>query len=85
MQFNPKALILTVASLAILWIAIEWQFSVFGIVVSAFLWTGLLMYFSDAWPTRYRLRNVLGPTSSRVTSFRPLGCYSRQWYRIGLD
>lgn len=56
MQFNPKALILTVASLAILWVAIEWQFSVIGIAVSAFLWTGLWMYFTDAWPTLLRLR-----------------------------
>jgi hypothetical protein len=47
MQFNPKALILTALSLAILWAAINWQSSVLGIAVGAFLSLGLWMYFTE--------------------------------------
>jgi hypothetical protein len=50
MQFNPKALILTAASLALLWAAIEWQFSVVGIAVSAFLGVGLWSLLARRWP-----------------------------------
>ena len=59
MQFNPKVLVFTALSLAILWAAINWQSSVLGIVVGGFLSFGFWMYFTEEWPARLKIRNFL--------------------------
>jgi hypothetical protein len=53
-EFNPKALLVSVVAIAMLWYAIEQQLGVVAIIVDAFLAWGLWKLIPDSWFARQK-------------------------------